>query len=175
MWIGKFQIDCYDQDGNLKWSDSFSNNIYNEGVYLLFDVVFRNGTPPSAWYVGLMKNTLTQYPARESTLASLNVAGPFELSSGSNPGYLRKEVTRDSIGWPNLQLVEGVYEIETKKVSIDASDNWSDSARWLFLTTNGAVGDTTGKLIALAEVPQVKQLNNGERWDIIYKAQLTNR
>jgi len=162
----------------LKWSEDTDNQLYNEGQFLILDVAFRNGTAPANFFIGLMKNTLSSLPATSSTLASLNAAGPYELTNASDPGYTaRQQVNRDATasGWPTLVVSGTGEQITSKTVTFTNSgvSAWADSVRWMFVTTIVTVGDTTGKLVSLAQLSVDRVLQPGDQLQITYNLKLT--
>jgi hypothetical protein len=173
--VGFYHVECYDKDGNLKWSEDAQNALMDEGEFAILDIALRGGTAPANWFIGLMKNTLTVLPAETSTLASLNTAGPYELTNASDAGYsARQQVNRDATasGWPTLSLNGGDYQATSKTVTWTATGNWADTVRWLFLTTIVTVGDTTGKLISLAQLSADRTLLSGDSLNITYNLKL---
>ena len=69
--IGEFtQVHLYDQYGNLKYEDSFHNDITNAGKNALLDSFFRNQTQPAAWYFGLVDNSGFSAFAAGDTMSS---------------------------------------------------------------------------------------------------------
>lgn len=174
--LGEYLVKCYDKDGNLKWSEVAHNALMNEGEFMILDVALRNGTAPAEFYIGLYKNTLAALPAETSTLASLNTAGPYELTNASDAGYsARQTIARDatSSGWPTLALNSGDYMATSKTVSWAATANWADTIRWIFLTTASAVpANTTGKLISIAQLTADRLLLDGDTLDITYTLKL---
>lgn len=175
---GWFHVKHLDSSGKLLWEGEADNQLYNEGQFMLLDVTLRNGTAPSSFYIGLMKNTLASLPAQSSTLASLNTAGPYELTNGSDPGYsARAAVNRDSTasGWPTLSVSGNGEQITSKTVTFTNSGGsaWSDTVRWMFVTTVATVGDTTGKLFSLAQLSVDRILQPGDQLQITYNLKLT--
>lgn len=65
---GKWQIDCRDENGKLKWTDNFKNLVVNEGLQKFLDDTLLSGTPITTWYIGLTGSTPTIDPV--DTLAS---------------------------------------------------------------------------------------------------------
>jgi hypothetical protein len=49
-----YLVDCYDENGFLKWTESTPNIVVNEGVDYLFNSAFLN-TDTSNWFAGLVK------------------------------------------------------------------------------------------------------------------------
>lgn len=54
-----YQIDCYDKDGNLKWTEEFDNIVVTAGLNDLLDKTFKGSGYTAAWYVGLTDGTPT--------------------------------------------------------------------------------------------------------------------
>jgi hypothetical protein len=174
MITGIYHVECRDQDGNLKWSEDAPNALYDEGEFAILDIALRAGSAPASWYIGLLKTSLGSAPAETATLATLPVA-THELTNASDPGYsARQAVARDATasGWPTLALNGGDYQVTSKQVSWTASSNWTDTVRWIFLTTVGTVGDTTGKLISLAQLSADRLLLSGDTLQVTYSLKL---
>lgn len=43
--------ECYDKDGNLKWTDSNHNTVTNEGLDAILNIMFHASTQITTWYV----------------------------------------------------------------------------------------------------------------------------
>ena len=56
---GVFHVDCYDRDGNFKWSNETPNIVVNVGLQHILDVIFSGSTASYPWYVGLIGDTTT--------------------------------------------------------------------------------------------------------------------
>lgn len=170
---GVYHVTCRDKHGRVKWMDVCPNALFNEGEQLVLDVALRGGTAPTTWALGLMKNTLAALPALTSTLASLNTAGPYEPTSASNSGYsARLTVARSTVGWPTLALSGSYYQATTLTGTWTAGANWTDTMRWLFLTTNTTVGDTTGKLVSMAQLSKDRLLVSADTLSVYYNLAL---
>jgi hypothetical protein len=171
---GVYHVECYDAQGNLKWVDDAPNALYDEGEFAILDIALRNGTAPSAWYIGLLRNSLSSAPAESTTLSTIPVS-THEPQNSTEGGYsARQQVNRDntSNGWPSLVLDAGDYKATSKTVTWTATSDWPTPIRWIFLTTNGVVGDTTGKLISLAQLSVDRTLLNGDSLNITYSMKL---
>lgn len=166
------------RDGKCIWSEDTDNQLYNEGQFAILDIALRAGVAPANWFIGLMKNTLSVLPAITSTLASLNTAGPYELNNISDPGYsARAQVNRDATanGWPTLAPSGSGEQASAKTVTFTNTGGsaWSDTVRWMFVSTIGTVGDTTGKLFSLAQLSVDRLLQNGDQLQITYNLRLS--
>ena len=60
---GIFTIQCFDQDGNLKWEEKAHNLVVNEGLKDMNDKYFSGATYTAAWYLGLITG-----PAASTTI-----------------------------------------------------------------------------------------------------------
>ena len=53
---GYFTAECYDKNGNLKWTDKFHNLVTNEGLDGLLDIMFHASTQITTWYCTLVES-----------------------------------------------------------------------------------------------------------------------
>ena len=89
---GSYTAECYDSEGNLKWSDTIKNLVVTVGKNDLLDKYFSGTTYTAAWYMGLVNGGTTPTYAAADTLASH--AGWTELAAGT--AYSGNRVT---VGW----------------------------------------------------------------------------
>jgi hypothetical protein len=52
---GVFRVECFDQHGNLKWTEVFPNLVVNEGLKDMNDKYFSGSGYTAAWYLGLVQ------------------------------------------------------------------------------------------------------------------------
>ena len=67
---GRFKIECFDKDGNLKWSAEESNLVVNVGLQYMAGAALTGTTPVTTWYIGLYGAGASNNPAAGDTLAS---------------------------------------------------------------------------------------------------------
>lgn len=76
---GLFIVDCFNRDGELKWSDRAYNKVVNQGLQHILNVTFDTETDKAGtWYVGLVADTeaivvgdvMSTHAFAESTLYS---------------------------------------------------------------------------------------------------------
>jgi len=65
---GVFELECYDKNGVLKWTDAWKNTVVNVGLQHVLDTVFSGGSAVTTWYLGLTDSSPTVNAA--DTLAS---------------------------------------------------------------------------------------------------------
>lgn len=51
---GDWIIECYDRDGELKWTDEFKNEVVRSGLNYNIGVSLATTAQINTWYVGLM-------------------------------------------------------------------------------------------------------------------------
>src|SRR5574343_541174 len=62
-----FFVECFDKDGNLKWTETFHNTVTTEGKNKVLSTAFDGDTQITTWYLGLKG---TGSAAAGDTLAS---------------------------------------------------------------------------------------------------------
>jgi hypothetical protein len=126
---GTYTVECYDADGNLKWSDQIKNLVVTVGKNDLLDKYFQGSSYTALWYLGLVNSGGTF--AAGDTMASH--AGWTE-----NTGY--SAATRPAPSW-------GAASAGAKSTTATAfSINASGTIGGAFMTNNNTKGGTTGIL-----------------------------
>jgi hypothetical protein len=87
---GFYEVECYDADGQLKWSDTIKNLVVTVGRNDLLDKYFAGTSYTAAWYMGLVDNASFSAYAAGDTLASHSGWLEFLDYTGSN---------RTTVGW----------------------------------------------------------------------------
>lgn len=54
-----YEVECFDSEGNLKWSDVIHNLVTTAGLNDILDKYLKGSTYTAAWYVGLTSGTPT--------------------------------------------------------------------------------------------------------------------
>lgn len=57
--VSHWDIECFDKDGKLKWTESIGNLVVDEGLNDILDVMFVADTQITTWYVGIFNNDYT--------------------------------------------------------------------------------------------------------------------
>lgn len=125
-----YYFECYDKDGNLKWTDSFENLVVTEGLNALITNTFKTIPGSVTWFVGL-KATGTVNAA--DTMASH--AGWTEITAyaeANRPGFTAGTVASGSV---DNSAAKAVFTISGTTTVFGA-----------FLTSNNTKGGTTGTL-----------------------------
>ena len=86
-----YQLECFDKDGNLKWSEDFTNLVTNVGLDDILDKYLKGSAYTAAFYVGLTDGTPTV--AAGDTMASH--AGWVEVTAYSEANRPALTLDRD--------------------------------------------------------------------------------
>ena len=69
--MGKFTFECFDKDGNLKWSAEKKNLVVNVGLQYMAGTSLDGATSRiTSWYVGLYGAGASNTPAASDTMSS---------------------------------------------------------------------------------------------------------
>ena len=67
---GRYEVECVDSDGQVKWVDTIENLVVTVGKNDLLDKYFAGSAYTAAWYMGLVDGASTPTYAAGDTLAS---------------------------------------------------------------------------------------------------------
>ncbi len=156
-WIGLYEIECRDKDGNLLWSEVPQNALADEGERSMLDGYLRAQNIPTTFYLGLFNDT----PVETDTMADLTgePAGTY--------GYARQEIERSVVGWPVFDMDLGDYMATSKQVMFSATGGPWGPVTYMVLTTTES--GTAGKLIAYVALSQSRTLQDTETIGCIIK------
>lgn len=151
---GRFHVECYDKNGNLRWKEDITNGITNVGKNKLLDVMFHADTPVTTWYIGLVDNAGFTAFADADTMASH--AGWSEFTAYS-------ESTR-------VEWTEGAAASQqiTNASPVSFSINASGTVHGIFVVSDSTKSGTTGILWATAALAANRAVNNGDSLKITY-------
>lgn len=146
---GIFEADCYDKDGNLKWSDVAKNLVVNAGLDHILNVQFHGTTQVNPWYVGLK---LTGSAASVDTLATHS--GWTEAT-----GYAdnRKEYNEAAASGESITN-------SANKASFAISGTATITGAFVASVSAGA----TGTLFCVADFTRARAVENGDTLEVTY-------
>jgi hypothetical protein len=111
-----YKVECRDKDGNLKWSDTFSNLVTDEGINDALSKYLKGSAYTAAWYLALVNAT---------------------------PTYAAADTAASHGGWTeNSNYAETVRQTVT--FGTVASKSVDNSASPAVFTINGAGGTIAG-------------------------------
>lgn len=131
-FAGRFDVKCFDKNGQLKWQEKFKNSATNEGLDYLLDVLFGAEVKPS-WYVGLI---------RDDNYSALAAADTMASHAGWEEADEYSEATRPAISFD----AAATQTIENSTTTVDFSVNDTETIKGAFVASNNTKGGATGKL-----------------------------
>jgi hypothetical protein len=66
---GRFRMECYDKDGNLKWTAESQNLVVNVGLQYMAGTALTSTAQITSWYIGLYGAAASNTPAAGDTMA----------------------------------------------------------------------------------------------------------
>lgn len=158
--LGKFTMECFDKDGNLKWSDTNHNLVVNVGLQYMAGVALTSTTQITTWYVGLYGAGASNTPAATDTLAS-------------HAGWT--EVTPYSGNRPSITFVAATNanpSVVTNSTAVAFSINATQTVGGAFLCS--AASGTSGTLFSAADFssPGDRSVVSGDTLNVTYTLSL---
>lgn len=138
---GEYLIECFDKDGNLKWSTTVPNLVVNVGLQDMNTKYFSGATYTAAWYIGLYGAGATNNPAAGDTMASH--AGWTEVTAYSNAN--RPTATFGTATTADPSVISNSASPATFNI------NGTATIGGAFLTSNNTKGGTSGTLFSASD------------------------
>jgi len=164
--MGKYFFECYDKDGNLKWTAESKNLVVNVGLQYMAGTALDGATARiTSWYIGLYGAGASNTPAASDTMSSH--AGWTENTTYSNS--TRPAATFAAATNANPSVVTNT---SNKAVfNIDATATVGGA----FLTSNNTILGTTGTLFSAADFqsPGDRSVVSGDVISVTYEFRLT--
>lgn len=157
---GRFKVECFDKDGNLKWAVESKNLVVNVGLKYMAGAGLAAETQITAWYLGLYGAGASNTPAASDTASSH--AGWTEITPYSNA--TRPAATFAAATTANPSVV-------TNSASPAAfSINATATVGGAFLISNSTKGGTTGTLFSAADFqsPGDRSVVSGDTLNVTY-------
>ena len=162
---GIFYFECYDKDGNLKWTDESKNLVVNVGLQYMAGVALTSTSQITTWYVGLYGVASSNNPAAGDTMSShagwtevtaysesTRVAATFAAATNANPSVVTNTASK------------AVFTI-----------NGTTTVGGAFLTSGSAKSGTTGTLFSAADFssPGDRSVVSGDILNVTYTFSLS--
>ena len=157
---GKFLVECFDKDGNLKWRAEESNLVVNVGLQYMAGVALTSTAQITTWYIGLYGAGASNTPAAGDTAASH--AGWTEVTPYSNATRPAATFTAATNANPSVVTNSG----SAASFTINASSTVGGA----FLISNSTKGGTTGTLFSAADFqsPGDRSVVSGDTLNVTY-------
>ena len=157
---GVFKIECFDKDGNLKWSTESTNLVVNVGLQDMNTQYFTGATYTAAWYIGIYGPASTNNPAAGDTAASH--AGWTEVTPYSNA--TRPACTFGTATTADPSVISN--SLSPAQFNINATDVVGGA----FLISNNTKGGSTGVLFSASDFlsPGDRSVSSGDTLNVTY-------
>ena len=162
---GVFTVQCFDKDGNLKWTEENHNLVVNVGLKDMNDKYFAGSAYTAAWYIGLYGAGASNNPAAGDTMSSH--AGWTEVTAYSQAN--RPTATFAAATTANPSVVTNSAAPATFSI------NGTTTVGGAFLTNSNTKGGTTGILFSASDFqsPGDRSVVNGDTLTVTYTFSLT--
>lgn len=162
---GKYVVECFDKDGNLKWVAESKNLVVNAGLQYMAGVALTSTAQITAWYVGLYGAAASNNPAATDTMSShigwtevtaysesTRVLANFAAATNANPSVVTNTASK------------AVFTI-----------NGTTTIGGAFLTSGSAKSGTTGTLFSAADFssPGDRSVVSGDILNVNYSFSLS--
>ena len=132
---GIFNIECYDKDGNLKWSKKAKNGVVNVGLDDQLDTYFNSGSQITTWFIGIL-NTGASLAATDTASSHAGWTEYVNYTSGTRPTWTSGAASGQAV---------------TNGTSVDFTiDSGGGTVAGAFLISNSTKGGSTGILYCTA-------------------------
>jgi hypothetical protein len=156
---GRFLIECFDKDGQLKWSAEESNLVVNVGLQYMAGTALTSTTQITTWYVGLYGAGASNTPAATDTMSSH--IGWTEVTP-----YAGNRPTATFVAATNANPSVVTNSASPASFSINATQTVGGA----FLTSNNTAGGSTGTLFSAADFqsPGDRNVVSGDTLNVTY-------
>ena len=157
---GVFTVQCFDKDGNLKWTEENHNLVVNVGLQDMNTKYFTGSGYTATWYIGLYGSGATNSPAAGDTMSSHT--GWTEVTAYS-------QATRPAVTFGTATTADPSV-ITNSASPATFSINGTTTVGGAFLTSNNTKGGTTGTLFSASDFqsPGDRSVVNGDTLTVTY-------
>ena len=158
--VGRFDVECYDEDGKLAWSATVPNGVTNTALNDVLNVYLRNGTPKANWYMGLIDNSgFTALAAADTISSHAGWSEATGYSASTRPAWA-----------PAAASSQAVVNSST----VDFAMSGTATIRGLFIVSDNTKGGTSGLLYSTAAFTEGNQaVLNGYTLKVTYTASMS--
>ena len=161
---GVFTVECFDKDGNHKWTAKSPNLVVNVGLADMNDKYFSGSGYTAAWYLGLYGAASSNDPAAGDTMASH--AGWTEVTDYS-------QSTRPACTFGSATVADPSVIDNSGSVAVFSINN-TVTVGGAFLTSDDTKGGTSGILFSAADFqsPGDRAVVSGDTLNVTYQFSL---
>lgn len=161
---GVFTVECFDKDGNHKWTAKAPNLVVNVGLADMNDNYFSGSGYTAAWYLGLYGAASSNDPAAADTMASH--AGWTEVTDYS-------QSTRPVCTFGSATVADPSVIDNSGSVAVFSINN-TVTVGGAFLTSDDTKGGSSGILFSAADFqsPGDRNVVSGDTLNVTYQFSL---
>lgn len=164
MAMGRFKVQCFDKDGNLKWEDENHNLVVNEGLQYMCGTALTSVTQITTWYIGLYGAGASNAPAAGNTMAShtsWTEVTPYSNANRPTCTFATATTANPSVATNSASVA--VFNI-----------NATETVGGAFLVSNNTKGGSTGTLFSAADfsAPGDRAVTSGDTLNVSYSLSL---
>jgi hypothetical protein len=162
---GKYTVECYDKDGNLKWVAETPNLVVNVGLQYMAGTALTSTAQITTWYLGLYGSGSTNSPAASDTMSShIGWTEVTAYSEANRPTATLAAATNANPSVVTNTASKAVFTI-----------NGTTTVGGAFLTSNNTKGGTTGTLFSAADfsAPGDRSVVSGDILNVTYTFSLS--
>jgi hypothetical protein len=165
--VGKYFFECFDKDGNLKWTAESKNLVVNVGLQYMAGTGLDGATTRiTAWYIGLYGAGASNTPAASDTMAPGGHPGWTEVTTYSNA--TRPAATFAAATTANPSVVTNSARKATFNI------NGTTTVGGAFLTSDSTKSGTTGTLFSASDFTGGdRSVVNGDTLQVTYTFSLS--
>ncbi len=161
---GKYFVQCFDKDGNLKWEDYIDNLVTTVGKNDILDK-YLGAAAPAGIFMGLISSTSYSTIVAGDTMGSH--AGWLEAGTANDPHY--SQGTR-----PAPAFSAAAAGAKTTSAAVVFSITTTGTVKGCFITTVATKDGTTGTLLSAGLFTGGdKAVANGDTLNVSYTLTLT--
>lgn len=134
--VGRYKLECFDKDGNLKWSVEEDNLVVNAGLQYMAGTALTTTTQITTWYLGL----ITGPGVTTSATDTMGTHGWTEFTGYSNATRVAATLTAATNANPSVVTNSGT--------PANFTINATGTVGGAFLTSGSAKSGTTGTLFS---------------------------
>lgn len=162
---GKYVVECFDKDGNLKWVAETPNLVVNVGLQYMAGTALTSTAQITSWFVGLYGSGATNTPAAGDTMSShIGWTEVTAYSEATRPAATFAAATNANPSVVTNTASKAVFTINGTTVVGGA-----------FLTSDSTKGGTTGTLFSAADFssPGDRSVVSGDILNVTYTFSLS--
>jgi hypothetical protein len=157
---GRYLVECFDKEGNLKWTVESQNLVVNVGLQYMAGVALTSTAQITTWYLGIYGAASSNNPAAGDTMSShLGWTEVTAYSESTRPTATFAAATNANPSVVTNTASKAVFTI-----------NGSTTVGGAFLTSNNTKGGTTGTLFSAADfsAPGDRSVVSGDILNVTY-------